>query len=125
MTSISNKDETTLGSVLETARQEASLTLRRLAALSGIPMSTVNRLLKDEVERPSPAHLQHLAKVLELNPADVFLLAGLSLPSEAPSLEVMLRTEYGLPPEAIAEAKRDLGRIIEKYDGGAQTGRQH
>ncbi len=124
MTNISPKQTPTLGTVLEAARQEAGLSLRRLATLSGIPMSSVNRLLKDEVEQPAPAHLVRLARALELNTADLFLLAGLPLPEQAPSLDVMLRTEYGLPPEAIAEAKRDLGRIIEKYDGGARTGRQ-
>ena len=114
----SHQQTPTLGAVLESSRQDAGLSLRRLAALSNLPMSSVNRLLKDEVEQPLPAHLVQLARALELNASDLFLLAGLPLPQDVPSLEVMLRVEYGLPPEAVAEAKRDLGRIIEKYDRG-------
>ena len=124
MTNNSNTVHPTLGSVLEAARQEADLSLRRLSALSGVHTSSINRLLKDQIDQPVPEHLIRLAEALELNAADLFVLAGLPLPERLPSLDVMLRAEYGLPPEAIEEAKRDIGRIIEKYDGGAKAGRR-
>jgi transcriptional regulator with XRE-family HTH domain len=121
----STPHEQTVGSVLETARHAAGLSIRELAGLTDMSKSALERLLSDQIERPPADRLVRLARVLELNAADLFLLAGLPLPEKLPSLDVMLRTEYGLPPEAIAEAKRDIGRIIEKYDGGAATAHQH
>lgn len=92
---------TTLGGRLEEARRDAGLSLRQLAQATGIPMSSINRLLKDEVERPSPANLVRLAKVLELNPSELFTLAALPFPD----LDDLLRTGYGLPEDAIAEIR--------------------
>ena len=120
-----NNGKESLGSVLEAARQAAGLSMRELASLSDMAKSSLERLLKDEVEQPSPANLMRLARVLELRPADLFLLAGLPLPEGSPSLDVMLRTEFRLPPEAIAEIERDVERIIKKYDGGPDANRDH
>ena len=103
----------TLGQYLEQARQEAGLSLRQLAAASGVHPSSVNRLLKDEVEEPLPDHLMGLAEALDINASDLFLLAGLPIPQELPSVDVMLRTEYGLSEEGLTEAKRHIAAIAE------------
>src|SRR5262245_47647845 len=105
----------TLGQQLEVARQEAGLSLRQLANLSGVPMSSVNRLLKDEVEQPSPEHLAALARALELNTADLFLLAGLPVPQEAASLEVMLRKGYGVSDDDVPALKQEIEAIIAEH----------
>lgn len=101
----------TLGEYLELTRQEAELSHRQLATASGIHPSSVNRLLKDEVEEPSPEHLVALAEALDLRASDLFLLAGLPIPKELPSVDVMLRTEYGLSEQGLAEAKRQIAAI--------------
>lgn len=108
-----SSERATLGQHLEQSRQEAGLSLRQLAAASGIHPSSVNRLLKDEVEAPSPEHLMGLAQALDIRASDLFLLAGLPIPSEPPSVDAMLRAEYGLSDEGLAEAKRHITAIAE------------
>ena len=85
----------TLGQYLEHSRQQAGLSLRQLAAASGVHPSSVNRLLHD------------------VRASDLFLLAGLPIPRELPSVDVMLRAEYGLSEQGLAEAKRQIAAIAE------------
>jgi transcriptional regulator with XRE-family HTH domain len=89
----------TLGGLLDSARRDAGYSLRQLATVTGIPMSRINRLLKDEVERPAPASLVRLAGALNLSVAHLFTLAG----HPYPNLDDLLRNDYGLPEGAITE----------------------
>ncbi|MGW4475845.1 helix-turn-helix domain-containing protein [Nonomuraea sp. NPDC004354] len=91
----------TLGQYLDAARKHARYSLRQLAQESGITLSSLYRLLSDDVDRPSTVNLMRLAQVLDLNPADVFARAGVNAPS--PDLDTLLRSEYGLPDQAIAQ----------------------
>ena len=104
----------TLGQYLEAARTDAGMSLRQLAAASGIHPSSVNRLLKDEVEAPSPDHIMKLATALDLTASDLFLMAGLPIPQKLPSVDAMLRAEYGLSEEGLAEAKRQIEAIADE-----------
>lgn len=113
-----------LGQYLEQAREDAGISLRQLVAATGIPQTTINRLLKDEVEKPNPEHLTRLADALELNASDLFMVAGLPIPQGMPSIEALLRAEYSLPEEAVAEAKRNIQAIVEKYDAGRPKSQQ-
>lgn len=103
----------TLGQYLEQAREQAGLSLRQLAAASGVHPSSVNRLLKDEVDDPLPEHLMGLAQALDVRASDLFLLAGLPIPKELPSVDAMLRVEYGLSEQGLLEAKRHIAAIAE------------
>lgn len=111
----------TFGQYLEQARREARLSIRHLAELSGIQKTIVGRMLLDQVQQPKPDHLMRLAQVLELPAADLFLLAGVPIPAELPSVEALLRTEYDLPDAAIAEAKQQIDAIVARY---ARTNRK-
>jgi transcriptional regulator with XRE-family HTH domain len=102
----------TLGRHLEAARRQAGYSLRQLAALSGVPMSSVNRLLKDEVAQPTPEHLMALARVLECRDTDLFILAGLPIPAQGASLEVMLRRSYGVRVEDTPRLKQQIEDLI-------------
>jgi transcriptional regulator with XRE-family HTH domain len=106
----------TLGQYLEEGRQAAGFSLRQLASASDIPMSTVNRLLKDEVESPSAEHLQRLASVLELDSTDVFAFIGVTQPQGLPTVAPYLRAKYKLSGDALSEAEQELRRIIEKHN---------
>lgn len=104
----------TLGQYLDQARQAAGFSYRQLAATSGVHLSTVNRLLKDEiVGETSSEHLMGLAEALDVRASDLFLLAGLPIPKELPSVDAMLRAEYGLSEQGLAEAKRHIAKIAE------------
>lgn len=120
-------DRLTLGQCLEQARAEAGLSLRQLAASAGVHPSSVNRLLKDEVEEPVPDHLMGLAQALDLKASDLFLLAGLPIPKELPSVDAMLRAEYGLSEEGLAEAKQAIAAVVDRErerEAGGGAGRE-
>ena len=110
----------TLGEYLEQARAEAGLSIRQLESATGIPRTTITHLLKDRIERPDPANLVRLAQALERNPADLFVLGGVRLPQGQPSLETVLRAEYGLPDDGIAEVMQHVEVIVAKYRGHRQ-----
>jgi len=116
MTAEHELPSSTLGQYLEQGRQTAGLSLRQLAAAAGIPMTTVNRLLKDEVESPYAEHLQSLARVLELDLADVFGFIGITPPEGLPHVAPYLRAKYKLRGEALNEAQQQLQRIIDKHN---------
>ena len=97
----------TLGELLDSARRDAGFSLRRLAAVTGMPASRINRLLKDEVERPAPASHMRLAGALDLSAARLFTMAG----HPYPGLGDLLSTDYGLSEAAVAEAIRTVQRL--------------
>jgi transcriptional regulator with XRE-family HTH domain len=105
----------TLGTVLDDARKDAGMSVRQLAEAADVPKSEVGRLLTDQQERLNPDTLTRLAAVLEHNAADLFLLAGLPLPSKVPSVEALLRAEYDLPEQAVREAKAQIEAIVDRY----------
>lgn len=115
MTSKPSGHDLTLGQHLEAARLQAGYSLRQLASLSGVHVSVVNRLIKDRVEQPVPEHLVALARALELNATDLFLLAGLPVPDQAASLDIMLRKGYGVSDDEIPELKREIEELIARH----------
>ncbi len=112
----------TLGEFLTRAREAAGIARRQLALMSGVGRMTIQRLETDwYADAPAPDDLVKLARALELNETDLFLLAGLPVPKRTASLDIMLRTEYGLPPEAIVEAKQNIAAIVARYDNQRTT----
>jgi transcriptional regulator with XRE-family HTH domain len=103
-----------LGQVLRQAREAQQLSLRQLAALLEVAPSQITRWERDDYA-PSTDALLQLVRVLELTPKELFALAGVSLPTEPRSLPAMLRREYDLPPEAIAEIQRNIEHVARKY----------
>lgn len=63
--------------------------------------------VKDEVERPAPASLVRLAGALNLSVARLFTLAG----HPYPNLDDLLKTDYGLSEEDIAEVTPMVDRL--------------
>ena len=110
-----NDPNLTLGRYLSWARAQQGLSIRQLEALSGVRRSAIVRLEQNEVEQPSADSLVRIAQTLELNETDVLLLAGITVPKQNASLDVMLRTEYNLSGDAVREAKRDIEAIVAKY----------
>lgn len=118
----------TLGETLRQAREEHELTTRQLEALSGVPRNTINRL-ENEAGRPTAEPLRRLARALELNETDLFLLAGLPVPDQAASLDIMLRKGYGISDKELPELRREIEALIASHGGsesrsGGGTGRR-
>ena len=108
------KQTTTLGSALRSAREAQGLDRKQLAELVGVAPSQVTRWEADE-KIPSVQSLVALARRLELRTADLFALSGLPVPDELTSLPAMLRAEYALPPEAIADIQKYVTDVARRY----------
>lgn len=107
----------TLGQYLEQGRQKSELSLRQLAAASGVNIMTIRRLLSDQVESPSAEHVQQLVRTLELDEADAFAYIGVTPPEGLPDTTPYLRAKHGLRGQALSKAAKEIQAIINKYDG--------
>ncbi|MEV6831174.1 helix-turn-helix transcriptional regulator [Amycolatopsis sp. NPDC051102] len=106
----------TLGQYLEQGRQQAGLSHRQLASASGVHESTVNRLLKDQIEKPSAEQVQQLARVLELSIVDALAYIGVVRPRGLPSTKLYLREKFGLRGEQLDEATQEIQEIIDRHN---------
>ena len=59
--------------------------------------------------------MEKLARALELNATDLFLLAGLPMPNQSASLDVMLRKGYGVSDDEVPELKRQIEALIAEH----------
>lgn len=66
----------TLGALLQSRRAELKMTLRTLQQTSGVPLSSLHRLLRDEVGTPKPQYISALARALTMPQAPLFAAAG-------------------------------------------------
>jgi transcriptional regulator with XRE-family HTH domain len=102
-----------LARILREAREAMGLSVRQLAAQSGVAKSVISRF---ELEGTGSAHnLLNLARALELRESDLFSRAGWPLPRLTANLPAMLRAEYDLPPEGIREVQQSIEAIARRY----------
>jgi transcriptional regulator with XRE-family HTH domain len=113
----------TLGTRLRRAREAQGLGIRQLARLVDSAPSQVLRWETDAVV-PSPQALVTVAEQLELRASDLFTLAGIPIPEDRASLPAMLRSDYDLPPEAIAEVEAHITAVAKKYGSNATKRRR-
>jgi transcriptional regulator with XRE-family HTH domain len=103
-----------LAGTLREAREASGLSVRQLAAQSGVAKSAISRF---EVEGTGSAHnLLSVARALELRESDLFARAGRTLPRLTANLPAMLRAEYDLPPEGIKEVQQSIEAIARRYE---------
>lgn len=103
-----------LGQMIRAAREAHGLDQKNLARLVGVAPSQVTRWEADRFA-PSPQTLVKVAQQLELSAAELFTLAGIPLPEGTASLPAMLRAEYQLPPEAVAEIQAHIEDVARRY----------
>jgi transcriptional regulator with XRE-family HTH domain len=105
-----------LGQVLRARREQFGLSQYGLENLSGVDHSVIGRIESGHIAAPAPDKLTRLAEALRLNVADVFILAGYSVPRQLPSFRPYLRSRYGdLPPEAHERLDAYFQLIQEEY----------
>jgi transcriptional regulator with XRE-family HTH domain len=111
----------TLGSLIRAERERQGLSMRQLASLVGVRASALILWERDETV-PKAKYLSALARALELSTTDLMRLSGAEYPHDAPTLPAMLRAEYDMPPEAIAEIERSITRVAKKYGSSKRPG---
>ncbi len=99
---MSNDDTHSLGDILRTARQEAGLSVRDLAAQVGVHFTHIGQLESGK-RNPSPENLQRIAEVLNVDAEPLLAMIGLPPP------RMYFRRKFG-----VSEAEADvLARLIE------------
>jgi len=77
--------------------------------------ATVVRLEAGSIVAPRPDKLSRIAQVLGLSGADVFALAGYTVPGDLPTLRPYLQAKYGgLLKEDLDRIEAYVGRIARK-----------
>jgi transcriptional regulator with XRE-family HTH domain len=114
---MTGKRKGTLGETLRAARQDAGLSVRELARLSGMTHGYLVKLELDQKEHPSADTLLRLAEVLELDPAELLAYVGLKPSSTLPPAAVYFRRKYGMS-ESDAE---EVANIVDKFRDERKT----
>lgn len=111
----------TLGAFLQSARTHAGLSLRDVAAETGISKSMIGKLELDEVGEPRPSTLEVLAASLGVSLVDMYAAAGYKPAKGLPTFAPYLRSKYRkLPPDARAELQESFDRVANKYGYASQ-----
>src|SRR3954454_2723293 len=113
--------ESPLGTLLRNRRQEARLSLSRLADLTGLHKSYLARIELGQVRQPSAENLQRIAAALELPESTVFGLLDERTRDQLPPLQLYLRAKYDLPDDVITEMTNYL-RQHGNLTGGPRDG---
>lgn len=106
-----------LGRVIRDAREAKGLSTRKLAEAIGTTHSYIHKVEAGWFQTISPENIQALARELDLDPQDLFALAGYRVPEGLPTLVPYMRTKYGedLPEEAFQELNTYFGYLSSKY----------
>ena len=105
-----------LGTLLHERRSKLGLSTRQLEQASGVDDTSIIRLERGALQRPTMDKLDKLATALGLAIEDVLATAGLTRPDGLPSLRPYLRAKYPqLPRQAEAEVDRYFAGLAAKY----------
>lgn len=105
-----------LGELVRTMRRKKHLSARELAARVGIAHSNIVRLEDGSHSEPHPRILGALARELDIELADLYVLASIPSTEHLPSFRLYLRSRYpDLPPTAAAELEVAFQEIAERY----------
>src|SRR5438105_10527429 len=111
-------DPRQLGAYIKRARLRSGLSIRSLAAAAGVDFSWLSRLERGDYTNPDPRHLSQVALALEIDVADLYVLAGYRSGEGLPGFAPYLRAKYDLPPEAIEQLNTHFELINERYGKG-------
>jgi transcriptional regulator with XRE-family HTH domain len=130
MTGIPDNDATdtpTLGDIIRERRHQLGFTQKELAESTGIAPAVLNRIESGQTNSPKRDKLVRLARVLDLDLADLFGDSGLSGTGDLlPSFQPYLRAKYGdLPPEAQDRLSQYFVRVQKEYGGSGSGPRKH
>lgn len=105
-----------LGDYFRQRRESLGLSQRRLAAISGLNQPTVVRIEDGQFLAPGPDKLKALASALDLNPTDVWSLAGYAFDTDLPSPLPFLRAKYrDLTDDQLDALTSDVASILERH----------
>lgn len=108
--------KTPLAISLRECRLRAGLTIRQLAAASGLAASTLYRLESGEIAKPRPSYLQQIARALSIDVENLYADAGYLLTDGMPELQPYLRSKYNLSPSEAAQIDEIFEALRAKWE---------
>jgi transcriptional regulator with XRE-family HTH domain len=109
-------DGVKLGEYIRAQRESLGISQRRLAARIGIHHSYLARMEAGDYAQPAPAILHRIAEALDLDPENLFALAGHTIPRQLPSFAPYLRAKYDITDQAARELADYFRYMTERYD---------
>jgi len=104
-----------LGQLLKARREECELSTHRLAREAEMDQATIVRLEAGSIVAPRPDKLSRVAQALGISGANVFALAGYTVPMDLPTLRPYLQAKYrGLLDEDLDKIETYVGRLAKK-----------
>lgn len=108
--------EPRLGSTLGDLRQKAGVSLRTVAAATGLDDSVLSKIENGGVKQPTQDTLRRLADYYDVEVEELYTMAGYEIAGDLPSFAPYLRSKYKLEAEAIEELRNHFDYIRTKYD---------
>ena len=118
-----NENSLELVAYVRTRRLDVGLTVRGLARAAGVDATGISRLENGDNDAPEPRTLARLARALEIDVTDLYLLAGYQTSTELPAFQPYLRARYDLSAEDVEQLAAHFELIRERHD--QQKGGRH
>ena len=93
------EDTRTLGEYVRSRRTANGWTLSEAAKRSGVDIAYWSRLELGEYRTPNPRYLSAIARALDVQPEDLYGLAGYDIPERLPALAPYMRAKFEMPPD--------------------------
>lgn len=117
-TSLTPDQAQQLGTLLRARRAVLDLSLRQVAQLTGLTISTLSEIETGVNLSPLPGTLKSLATGLGLSISDLFVIADWLPADELPTLKPYLRAKYhDLDEQAITELERYADHLAQRHGG--------
>lgn len=105
-------------------RERAGLSIRQLAAKSGVSYSYLSRVESGRYDNPGPDVLQGIAQALDIDPAKLLRFIGVKPSTKIPGPRVYFRRAYGLTAEEADVAAARVDEIIRELREHTQNNKQ-
>jgi transcriptional regulator with XRE-family HTH domain len=105
-----------LGSHVRRLRQAGGWGVRELGAKAGVDPGWISKLEHGVITSPEPRTLYKLAQALDIEVAELYLVAGYADGRGLPRFAPYLRAKYDLPDEAIAQLQAHFELIHDRYN---------
>jgi transcriptional regulator with XRE-family HTH domain len=115
-----------LGEHIRRLRLAKGLGLREAARKAGVDATWLSRLEQGVYVSPDPRSIVKVAKALEVDVEELYVVAGLSTGQGLPGFAPYLRAKYDLPADAVAQLEAHFQLLNDKYQSkGDNNGRNN
>jgi transcriptional regulator with XRE-family HTH domain len=104
-----------LGAHIRKLRQRRGQSLREVADAAHVDFSWLAKLERGQYRSSDPRRLVKLARVLEVDSEELFIVAGIPSGQGLPGFAPYLRAKYGLPLDAVEQLEAHFELLSEKY----------